>query len=130
MHFDIIVHVPPNSSGNLRRFLKSLSRADLGGLAPPHITVELPNVLEPTTETMLSEFQWPPPDVGSGHPTNMLSLRRRIPRQRLTEEESAVRFLESFWPANVDNAHVLILSAHTELTPQFFHCKRPSFCSA
>jgi hypothetical protein len=53
----------------------------------------------------------------------MLSLRHRIPRQKLTEEESSVRFLESFWPQKPEFSHVLVLSPNTEVSREFFHCK-------
>lgn len=32
--------------------------------------------------------------------------------------------LESFWPLDPVNSHVLVLSPNAEVTPQFFHCKR------
>lgn len=44
-------------------------------------------------------------------------------RWTLSEEDSSVRFLESFWPANPRDSHVLVLSPQTELSPQFYHCK-------
>lgn len=56
------------------------------------------------------------------HP-RQLTLRHRIPRSRLTEEESSVRFLESFWPSSPKYSHVLVLSPQAELSTQFFHCK-------
>ena len=50
-----------------------------------------------------------------------LTLRRRIPHQRLTAEESSIRFLESFWPANRFTSHVLVLSPQVELSPLYYH---------
>ncbi|RYP57961.1 hypothetical protein DL769_009183 [Monosporascus sp. CRB-8-3] len=53
--------------------------------------------------------------------SHQLTLRHRIPRQAMTEEESSARFLESFWPARPKSSHVLVLSPQVELSPQFFH---------
>lgn len=122
VRFDILIHAPPTGTGNLKRLLQSIARADLSGHAVPHLTVELPNPIEAPLEQFLARYQWPPwsPDHRPMPP--MLSLRRRISRQRLTEEESSVRFLESFWPTDPSHSHVLVLSANTEIAPQFFHC--------
>lgn len=124
VHIDILVHAPSKGVANLNRLLKSLSQVDMGGMSTPHLTVELPNRIEPQVEKFLAEYQWPPPTSITGHRPHMLSLRHRIPRPRLTEEESSVRFLESWWPRNPTFSHVLVLSPHTEVTPQFLHCKR------
>lgn len=94
----------------------------MGGMSIPQLTIELPNRIEPQIQKFLAEYKWPPPTEISGHRPHMLSLRHRIPRQRLTEEESSVRFFESFWPKNPMYSHVLVLSPHTEVTPQFLHC--------
>lgn len=103
--------------------LKSLSAADLSAGSKPHLTVELaPNVDRATSE-FLKGFEWPPGrSLTPSHP-RQLAIRHRIPRSKLTEEESAVRFLESFWPADPRYSHVLVLSPQAQLSPQFFHCK-------
>lgn len=123
VHIDIVIQAPLNGAGNLKRLLNSLSRADLSIISPPHLTIELPNIIEPQLESLLAGFQWPPNLELSVPRLEMLSLRHRITRPSVTEEESSVRFLESFWPRQLEYSHVLVLSPHTEVTPQFFHCK-------
>lgn len=92
----------------------------------PHLTIELPSVIEDPLEKLLFNFQWPPYGVNQPRKPQMLSLRHRIPRRKMNAEESSVRFLESFWPSNPAQSHVLILSPHTEITPQFFGCEYKS----
>ncbi|POR35925.1 Uncharacterized protein TPAR_03878 [Tolypocladium paradoxum] len=121
VRFDILIHAPLTGTGNLKRLLRSIKRADLTGHSVPHLTVELPNAIEAPLEQYLAGYQWPPSSPDQEPMPQMLSLHHRIPRQRLTEEESSVRFLESFWPADPAHSHVLVLSPHTEMTPQFFH---------
>ncbi|PFH58386.1 hypothetical protein XA68_13727 [Ophiocordyceps unilateralis] len=121
VRFDIIVHSPRTGTGNLKRLLQSLARADLGGHQVPHLVVELPSVVEAPLEKFLAGFKWPPPNSGAERAPSMLSLRHRISRPRLTEEESSVRLLESFWPTNPSLSHVLYLSPHMEISPYFFH---------
>ncbi|KAF2626762.1 hypothetical protein BU25DRAFT_411296 [Macroventuria anomochaeta] len=116
---DILVQVPPDSSSVLH-LLKSIKQADYSGLALPRITLELPTDLDPTVEQSLENFQWPPHKT---HPLagNRLVLRRRIANHRATQEDAAIRFLELFYPNNVDNSHVLLLSPQAQLSPQYFH---------
>ena len=123
VHIDILIHAPRNGVGNLRRLLTSLAEVDIGGMPIPHLTIELPYKIESQLEGLLGEFQWPPQSDISGHRPHMLSLRHRIPRPWLTEEESSIRFLESFWPTNPVRSNVLVLSPHTQVTPQFLHCR-------
>jgi len=52
---------------------------------------------------------------------NLLTLHHRIPQHGLTPEENSIRMLESFWPSNPYNSHVLILSPQVELSPLFYH---------
>lgn len=120
---DIVVHAAPNGSENLRRLLTSLAKSDLGAMTTPHLTIELPNIIESQVEKFLGSFQWPPMQGAASRQPNMLTLRHRISRQKLTNEESSVRFLESFWPAHQLHSHVLVLSPHTEVSPNFFHCE-------
>jgi len=54
--------------------------------------------------------------AGSG-----LSIRRRISNHRHNQEDSAIRFLELFYPTNTINSHVLLLSSQAQLSPQYFH---------
>jgi hypothetical protein len=120
---DILIHAPPTGSGNLIRLLRSLDGADISPFSVPHLTIELPQRIETATEKYLESFRWPPASARRPGATQMLSLRHRIPRKRMTEEESSVRFLESFWPTSPLYSHILVLSPHAEVSPQFFHCK-------
>jgi hypothetical protein len=119
---DVLIQVQPDSTGSLMRLLTSLHNTDFAGLTPPRLIIELPHEIDSITQTYLSNFRWPPlsssPD--SGH-SNQLHVRRRIPSERLSAEEASVRFLESFYPANPADSHVLLLSSHSQLSPLFFH---------
>jgi hypothetical protein len=52
---------------------------------------------------------------------NLLTLHHRIPQHGLTGEENSIRFLESFWPSDPSNSHIMVLSPQAELSPLFFH---------
>lgn len=116
---DILVQVPPESSSVLG-LLHSLAEADYGGLQPPRITLELPAELDESVKLHLGNFQWPPFRTHSTL-TSGLTIRRRITNHRATQEDSAIRFLELFYPTSADNSHVLLLSPQAQLSPQFFH---------
>ncbi|KAK2057810.1 hypothetical protein LY76DRAFT_80030 [Colletotrichum caudatum] len=118
---DILIQAPAGGSGSLLRLLKSLSDAEFTAFTIPHLTIELPQDIEPATAKFLETFRWPPPHVQNPGRVQMLSLRHRIPRQRMTEEESSIRFLESFWPTTPRHSHILVLSPQAELAPGFFH---------
>ena len=106
----------------MRRLLASLGRADLSSVATPHLTVEVPAIIDKPLEDFLNTYNWPRGPRTSSKPS-LLTLRRRVARTKLDPEESAARFLESFWPANPVSNHVLVLSPHVEVSPHFFHCK-------
>lgn len=116
---DILIQVPPDSSSVLR-LLRSIKDADYSGLKPPRITIELPAELDVSVKEHIESFKWPPhnenPMAGSG-----LSIRRRILSHRHNQEDSAIRFLELFYPTNTINSHVLLLSPQAQLSPQYFH---------
>lgn len=118
---DILVHAHAGAFGSLIRLLKSLNAADFSGCAIPHLTIEIPEDLDPSTAQWLQNFQWPPRNANEPSKASQLTLRRRISRRGPTEEESSVRFLESFWPTNYLLSHVLVLSPQAELSPNFFH---------
>ncbi|KAK4214826.1 hypothetical protein QBC37DRAFT_141170 [Rhypophila decipiens] len=118
---DILIHAPPDGAGNLIRLLKSLSAADYTACAIPHLTIELPNKVDPHTENFLENFQWPPAGIRNPTAARQLTLRHRITRSSMTEEESSVRLLESFWPVDPRYSHVLVLSPQAQLSPRFFH---------
>jgi hypothetical protein len=123
VHFDIIIQAPPLGTANLQRLLTSLRNADKSPISIPHLTIELPSVVEQPLEKFLSDFQWPLRSSGQLPQSQMISLRHRIPSHQIDEEESSVRFLESFWPGKPSHNHVLVLAPHTEVSSQFFHCK-------
>lgn len=97
--------------------------ADYSSSSVPHVTIELPHDIDPPTKRFLESFKWPPVHAHSAPNAHYLSLRHRIPLHRVSEEESSSRFLESFWPADAKDSHVLVLSPNVELSSQFFHCK-------
>ncbi|KAL1842068.1 hypothetical protein VTJ49DRAFT_6138 [Mycothermus thermophilus] len=108
--------------GSLVHLLKSLSAADFSAGPTPHLTIELPHHVDRPTADFLKTFQWPPGRPSASSSPSQLTLRHRIPRARLTEEESSVRFLESFWPAvDPGYSHVLVLSPQVQVSTQFFH---------
>ena len=117
---DILVHAPQDSSGGLIRLLKSLQKADYSGLRPPRLTIELPSYVEHFSKQYLEYMPWPPDDSNSPLKTSALSLRHRISATRATSESASLRFLESFYPTNTYDNHVLILSSQAELDPLFF----------
>ncbi|KAI0132499.1 hypothetical protein BJ170DRAFT_250660 [Xylariales sp. AK1849] len=121
---DILIQAVPGTSGSLIRLLRSLSAADYTSSTIPHLTIELPHDIDPATKLLLENFQWPPAHIPNPTGAKYVSLRHRIPRQRLTEEESSARFLESFWPANPGMSHILVLSPQMELAPNFYHYLR------
>ncbi|KAL2175622.1 uncharacterized protein P884DRAFT_205502 [Thermothelomyces heterothallicus CBS 202.75] len=121
VRIDILVQAPPSGSGSLIHLLKSLSAADFSAGSTPHLTIELPHGVDRATTEFLNTFQWPPGRSKIPSHPRQLTLRHRIPRDSLTEEESAARFLESFWPSNSKYSHVLVLSPQAQLSPQFFH---------
>ncbi|KAK4161282.1 hypothetical protein QBC43DRAFT_99623 [Cladorrhinum sp. PSN259] len=118
---DILIHAAPGASGSLTRLLRSLSAADFSAGATPHLTIELPHDVDPATTEFLKGFHWPPARALNPTHTRQLTLRHRIPTTRLSEGESSVRFLESFWPANPKYSHILVLSPQAQLSPSFFH---------
>ncbi|KAK4199660.1 hypothetical protein QBC40DRAFT_227401 [Triangularia verruculosa] len=118
---DILIHAPPGGSGSLIRLLRSLSAADFSAGPTPHLTIELPNDIDRATTEFLRDFSWPPVRAHSPSNVRQLTLRHRIYRTRLTEEESSVRLLESFWPAVPRYSHVLVLSPNVQLSPGFYH---------
>ncbi|KAI8963882.1 hypothetical protein F5Y11DRAFT_346132 [Daldinia sp. FL1419] len=121
VHIDILIHAVPGTSGSLIRLLRSLSAADFTSSSVPHLTIELPHDIDPSTKNFLESFAWPPAHVPNPTNARHLSLRHRIPRKRMNEEESSANFLESFWPAQSELSHILVLSPQAELSPHFFH---------
>ncbi|KAF5022244.1 hypothetical protein F66182_5683 [Fusarium sp. NRRL 66182] len=115
------VQAPAVGTANLQRLLTSLRRADKSALSVPQLTIELPPVIEKPLQSFLASFQWPSKASGQLPQSQMLSLRHRVASRKMDEEESSARFLESFWPSKPSHNHVLVLAAHTEVSPQFFN---------
>ena len=109
---DILIQVQPDATGSLIRLLTSLNTADFAGLTLPRLIIELPHEVDAITQTYLSNFRWPPPWLSGSGLSNQLHVRHRIPSDRLSAEEASVRFLESFYPANPADSHILLLSSH------------------
>ncbi|KAH9887185.1 hypothetical protein F4778DRAFT_797634 [Xylariomycetidae sp. FL2044] len=121
IHIDILIQARAGASGSLIRLLRSLGETDFMSSSVPHLTIELPHDIDPPTKKFLEDFTWPPKHVPNPTNARYLSLRHRIPHKYMDEEESSARLLESFWPANPQLSHVLVLSPQVELSPNFFH---------
>jgi hypothetical protein len=118
---DILIQAPTDASGGILRLLKSLKEADYSGLRPPRLTIELPAEVDNSVRDYLEGFVWPP---GTNHNpllSNQITIRRRIAHQHSTQEESAIRFLELFYPTSTKNSHVLLLTPNAQLSPLFYH---------
>lgn len=117
---DILIQVPPSSSSVLR-LLASIKEADYSGLQPPRITLELPAELDASIKSHVENFKWPLHSKQHSNGENGLIIRRRINNLLTTQEDSAIRFLELFYPTSTANSHVLLLSPQAQLSPQYFH---------
>ncbi|KAF2733690.1 hypothetical protein EJ04DRAFT_513061 [Polyplosphaeria fusca] len=117
---DILIQVPPDSSGGIIRLLKSIRGADYSGLKMPRITIELPPDLDGGVKQYLQGFVWPPDANNNPLSNSQLTIRRRIASPRATQEDSAIRFLELYFPSNPANSHMLLLSPQAELSPLYF----------
>lgn len=114
---EILVHSPPSAGGGLVRLLKSLSEADLAGFKPPRLTIELPARVDGYLRAFLWDFRWP----SSSDSSNLLKVQRRASSSTLDQEESSIRFIESYYPSRSADDHVLILSANAAVSPLFYH---------
>ncbi|KAL2890364.1 hypothetical protein HOO65_020906 [Ceratocystis lukuohia] len=121
VELDIIIQAPSRGSGALIRLLDSLSQADFSGLPIPHLTIDLPTDVEAETRRFLDKFNWPPSRSSNPSRARMFSLRHRISNRNISQEESALRFFESFWPANQQFSHVLVLSPNVQISRNSFH---------
>ncbi|KAF2871360.1 hypothetical protein BDV95DRAFT_571818 [Massariosphaeria phaeospora] len=116
---DILIQVPPRSSSVLH-VLKSIKNADYAGVRYPRLTIELPAEVDISVKRYLEKFSWPP-NAGTAHGASQLTIRRRIANQRATQEDSAIRFLELFFPTSTTHSHVLLLSPQAQLSRQYYH---------
>lgn len=117
-NIDILIQAPLQSSGRLIRLLQSLTNADYRGLKVPRLTIELPAEIEPPLQRYLEEFRWPPVKGQQTH-ASLLSLRHRIASSRASSEQASLRFVESFYPNQPNDHHVLILSPQAEINPRY-----------
>ncbi|KAK5117388.1 hypothetical protein LTR62_006006 [Meristemomyces frigidus] len=116
---EILVHAPPDSSGGLVRLLRSLQSAAYSGFPVPKLTVELSTNVEPFVKRYLERLSWPPGIGAEPWQPTTLSLRHRIATGHFSSEQASVRFVESFFPSNRENNHVLVLSAQADVAPLF-----------
>ena len=120
-YVEILIHAPRESSGSLVRLLRSIEEADYFNYRRPHLTVELPEEVDPATWQYLQELIWPPlGDGGTAH-QSQVTLRHRVPRGLRNSQETAAHMVESFYPARVLDSHVLVLSPQVELSPLYYH---------
>lgn len=111
---EILIQVPPKSSGNVIRLLDSLSAAEYF-CSPPGLTIELPHDVDQALLNYLENFSWPP-DKNS----QFFTLRRRI-GTHIDVEEASVRFADAVFPKDPLYSHVLVLSPQVTLAPSYFH---------
>ncbi|KAI7554702.1 hypothetical protein KC331_g357 [Hortaea werneckii] len=116
---DILVHAAPGNSGSLLRLLSSLESAYYTGLRLPKLTIELPNHVEPAVQKYLALMDWPQGSGSSHEKQSALTLHHRISSSHQTPEQASIRFLESIFPKNTVDNHVLILSPQAELSPMY-----------
>lgn len=85
----------------------------------PRLTIDLPAVLDHLTIEYLDAFKWPP---GRGvNDPSLLKLQHRSARSRSNSVEDSIRLVESVWIGEPAKTHVLVLSAHVEVSPYFMH---------
>ena len=123
---DIVIQASTETAGSLRQLLESIESAEYFGLRYPHITIELPeNVehaqLDDKTQRYLNQFTWPPADPEGRPHSSRLTIRRRIPVHQYSPLEASARLVESFYPAQPRDSHVLVLSPSVELSPLYYH---------
>ncbi|KAH7130365.1 hypothetical protein B0J11DRAFT_523031 [Dendryphion nanum] len=118
---DIVIQAPSHSSGGIIRLLKSLRNADYTGLQPPRLTIDLPSSVDETVNQFLQTYHWPPTPHALSSPTQLTIRRRITPHHRESQEESTIRFLETFYPTNTANSHLLLLSPQVQLSPLYMH---------
>ncbi|KAI6893330.1 hypothetical protein D0867_06467 [Hortaea werneckii] len=116
---DILVQAAPGNSGSLLRLLSSLESAYYTGLRIPKLTIELPNDVEPAVQKYLALMDWPQGSGSSHEKQSALTLHHRISSSHQTPEQASIRFLESIFPKNTVDNHVLILSPQAELSPMY-----------
>ncbi|CAK1358314.1 hypothetical protein CB0940_07061 [Cercospora beticola] len=116
---DIVIQAPRESSGRLIRLLQSLYNADYRGLKVPRISIELPPEVEPALQKYLNTFSWPPGRDSSLQP-NLLTVHHRIPSELMSPQQASLRYVESFYPAQTNDHHVLLVSPQVEVSSVYY----------
>ena len=116
LQVDIVIRAHAESSGSLLRLLRSIQKADYGGLPHPRIVLELPPRTDTAVLECLTTFVWPPRSRPS---ESKLLIRRRIDDRPLRSSVTALQMIESFYPATA-SSHVLVLSPEAEVTTNFY----------
>ncbi|KIW20949.1 hypothetical protein PV08_01528 [Exophiala spinifera] len=117
IHVDIVIQAQPESAAALIRLLRSIKEADYSGWSVPRLIVELPSDPDPFLSEYLARFQWPS-DGSSGN--TKLVVRRRVDKSLLSPAQASLRTIESFYPLNPSESHVLLLSPRAELSHSYF----------
>lgn len=111
--FEIVIHADTHS-GNLERLLKSL---ELAFYPTGHLPKSLTIILDPSaplhafTRSFLSDYSFPSPTR---------TFIRRPLLTTLSAKQTAMRFVESFYPRN-DDTFLLILDTNMEVSKWYFH---------
>lgn len=116
---EILIHARKSSAGGLIKLLRTISAADYKNIRLPKLTIDLATTIPSALQTFLNNFKWPPRYEPATKDVDPVALRHHVQSQRISSEQAALRFVESFYPASFDN-HVLIISPQVELSPQFF----------
>ncbi|KAA8652517.1 uncharacterized protein ATNIH1004_001421 [Aspergillus tanneri] len=114
IHIEVLLQVPPKSSGSVIRLIRSLEEADyLGSI--PSLSIELPRQVDPQLLRFLQEIKWPPQS------SSKVTLRRYIQPHPMNSAEASLKTIEAFYPRDPNMSHVLMLAPQTELSPSFYH---------
>ncbi|KAF2217129.1 hypothetical protein CERZMDRAFT_93186 [Cercospora zeae-maydis SCOH1-5] len=116
---DVVIQAPRESSGRLIRLLQSLYNADYRGLKAPRISIELPPEVEPALQNYLNTFSWPPGRGSSSQP-NLLTVHHRVPSELMNPQQASLRYIESFYPAQTHDHHVLLMSPQAEVSSIYY----------
>ncbi|WPH04691.1 Hypothetical protein R9X50_00758400 [Acrodontium crateriforme] len=118
---DILIQSAQGTSGNMYALVKSLLSADYAGLRIPRLTIDLPMDVAQPLQRFLGHINWPPVRDPSPIKSQTLTLHHRISAARMNPEQASVRFLETFFPVDTEDSHVLVLSPQAQLDPLYLH---------
>ncbi|KEF55638.1 uncharacterized protein A1O9_08388 [Exophiala aquamarina CBS 119918] len=114
---EIIIHAHTEASANVMRLIRSIQEADYSGWSLPRVTIELPARTDPFLMHFLSKLQWPPSEYAS---ESKLVLRHRIDARPISPVQASLRTIESYYPAQLSESHLLVVSPDVELSPGYF----------